>query len=133
MSKPDSTESKKEIGNLVQHFVYRLPRKNHDVMMRNMNQLTEMFKKHGMLRSEVFQLTNSETLEGFTSITNTISANSDEEVWMELHSYRDRKHIEEVLKRIQNDERDGLLFQQFTVLITPGSSCIMGEFSRISG
>jgi hypothetical protein len=69
------------------------------------NQLTEMFKRHWMLRVEVFELTSSETLEGFTGIANTVSVNPDEEVWMELHSYRDRKHLNYVLKRIQNDER----------------------------
>jgi hypothetical protein len=56
--------------------------------------------------------------------SNAISANPGEEVRMELHSYRDRKHLDDVL--------DGPLFRQFTDLITPRSSCIMGEFSRLS-
>jgi hypothetical protein len=89
-----------------------------------------MFKKHGMIRSEVFQLNNAEIFEGFTGIANVVSATQDEEVWLEVHSYRDRKHLEDVVARIKNDERDGPLYRQFMDLIIPGSSCIMGDFSR---
>jgi hypothetical protein len=42
---------------------------------------------------------------GFTNITNAISANHDEEeIWLELHSYRDHKHQEEVGTIMQRDE-----------------------------
>jgi Protein of unknown function (DUF1428) len=39
----------------------------------------------------------------FTSIAKTVSANQDDEVWMEIHSYKDRKHADEVQAKIKND------------------------------
>lgn len=98
------TESPKEeeTGTHVQLFVYRIPKKNHDAMVQLESQLTAIFRKYGILRSEFFQLSDTKTFEGFTSIAKTISANQDEEeVWVELESYRDRKHRDEVVAKIE--------------------------------
>ena len=44
----------------------------------------------------VFQLNNTEVpMEGITNIAKTVSADNDEEVWLELIFYRDRKHRDE--------------------------------------
>lgn len=131
MSKVQSVKEE-ETGNHVQLFVYRIPKKNHDAMVQLQNQLSGIFRKHGILRSEFFQLSSTETFQGFTSIDKTVSANQEEEeVWMELESYRDRKHRDEVVAKITEDTSAGPLFGQVTSLITQGYSCIMGEFKRL--
>lgn len=83
---------------------------------------------------EVFQLnSNGKTSDdmGFKNIANTVSANQDEEeVWLELQSYRDRKHQDEVGAIMQKDETAGQLLKQFMSLITPGS-CIEGQFGHV--
>jgi uncharacterized protein YbaA (DUF1428 family) len=70
-------------------------------------------------------------MEGITNIAKTVSANQDEEVWMELIFYRDRKHRDEVSAKMQNDENMERLYKQSVDLINPGSSFVMGEFSRL--
>jgi uncharacterized protein YbaA (DUF1428 family) len=131
MSKIQSVKEE-ETGNHVQLFVYRIPKKNHDAMVQLQNQLTGIFNKHGILRSEFFQLSSAETFQGFASIDKTVSANQDEEeVWMELESYRDRKHRDEVVAKITEDASAGPLFGQVMSLITQEYSCIMGEFKRL--
>ena len=121
-----------EIGSVVWHSIARLPKKNHDAMVRLAKQFNDIFKKHGGLRSEVFQLTNTEApMEGITNIAKTVSANQDEEVWMELIFYRDRKHRDEVGRKMQNDENMERLYKQSVDLLSPGSSFVMGEFSRL--
>ena len=68
----------------------------------------------------------------FTNIARMISANKeDEEVWLEIQSYRDRKHLEEVGAKMMADESMKKESQQFLSLITQGSRCSFGEFSRI--
>jgi len=68
----------------------------------------------------------------FTNIAKTISANKeDEEVWLEIQFYRDRKHLEEVCAKMMEDESMKKESHQFLNLITPGSRCNFGEFSRI--
>ena len=66
---------------------------------------------------------------GFTNLAKTVSANQDEEVWVEINSYRDRKHMDEVSAKMQSDESAGELVRKFMGLITPGS-CIVGELGQ---
>ena len=130
MSKIESA-GKVETGTHVQLYVYRIPKKNHDAMVQIQNQLSGIFRKHGILRSEFFQVSSNETFEGFTSIAKTVSAKDEEEVWVELESYRDRKHRDEVIAKITEDASAGPLFGQVMGLMTQGFSCVMGELSRL--
>ena len=134
MSKSNEIEAKQQIGSQVQLFFWRLPKNNHDAMVQFASQVNDLFSKQGMQPPEVFQLnSNAKTSEdmGFTNIANTVSANQDEEeIWLELHSYRDRKHQEEIGAIMQKDETAGQLLKQFMSLITPGS-CIEGQFGPV--
>ena len=131
MSKPSITEIEQWIGSEVAHFVYRVPKKNHEAMMQLNKQFADIIRKYGALHL-IFQLNNTEApMEGITNIAKTVSANQDEEVWMELIFYRDRKHRDEVGANMQNDENMERLYKQSVDLLTPGSSFVMGEFSRL--
>ncbi|HVD35884.1 MAG TPA: DUF1428 family protein [Nitrososphaeraceae archaeon] len=131
MSKSNLTEIEQGIGSEVDHFVYRVPKKNHDAMVQLNKQFAEIMRKYGAPHL-IFQLNNTEApMDGITNITKTVSANQDDEVWMELIFYRDRKHRDEVSANMQNDESMGRLFQQSLDLVTAGTGFIMGEFSRI--
>ena len=131
MSKSNLTEIEQGIGSEVDHFVYRVPKKNHDAMVQLNKQFAEIMRKYGAPHL-IFQLNNTEApMDGITNITKTVSANQDDEVWMELIFYSDRKHRDEVSANMQNDESMGRLFQQSLDLVTAGTGFIMGEFSRI--
>jgi uncharacterized protein YbaA (DUF1428 family) len=132
MSKPTITEIEQGIGSEVDHFVYRVPKKNHEAMIHLNKQFADIMRKYGAPHL-IFQLNNTEApMEGITNIAKTVSANEDEEVWMELIFYRDRKHRDEVSAKMQNDENMELLYKQSVDLLSPGSSFVMGEFSRLS-
>lgn len=133
MSKSNRTEMEpeKEIGSQVRLYVYRLPKKNHDMMVQNQQQFTDMFRNHGCY-ARSFRLDSTETSEGFTSIASVVSANQDEEVWLDLEFYRDRKHMDDVITKIESDESALSLMKQYLELLTPGSSPIKAEFSRQS-
>jgi uncharacterized protein YbaA (DUF1428 family) len=132
MSKSNTTEMEQVIGSEVTHFVYRVPKKNHDAMLQLNKQFAEIMRKYGALHL-IFQLNNTDApMEGITNIAKTVSTNQDdEEVWMELIFYRDRKHRNEVSAKMRNDKSMGPLFQQSMDLVTPGTGFIMGEFSRL--
>jgi uncharacterized protein YbaA (DUF1428 family) len=131
MNESNATDIEKGIGSEVAQFVYRVPKKNHDAMMQLNKQFVDTMRKYGTAHL-IFQLTNTEApMEGITNIAKTVSANQDEEVWLELIFYRDRKHRDEVDAKMRNDENMAPLFQQSVDLLTPGTSFIMGEFSRL--
>lgn len=129
MSKSDT----EEIGSVVWHSISRLPKKkNHDAMVHISKQFDEIFKKYGGLRSEVFQLTKTTVpMEGLITLADIVSANEDEEIWVELQYYRDHTHLEEVIAKFGNDENMERLYKQSVDLLSPGSSFIMGEFNRL--
>ena len=67
----------------------------------------------------------------FLNITEIVSANQDEDVWVEIQSYRDRKHPDETMASMEKDKNCKSLYQQYLSLITPGFRTIIGEFSRL--
>ena len=128
-------------GNYLQVFFYRAPKKNHDSIAKNLAQFVPWFKKNGV-RIEYYQFGDSETqsainsakqsgMDSLDSIANSLSLVGDEEVWMELIFYRDRKHRNEAEAEMNKDESMGPLFQQSTDLVATGTGFIMGEFSRL--
>ena len=134
MSKSSLTEIEKEVGNQVQLFIWRIPKKHHDTMVKLQKQFNDINIKHGALRVEVFQLTNTDTYEGCTNISNTVSATQDEEIWVELQSHRDIKQMDEVTSEVMKDDsmrEEGPLVKQFMDLLSPGSGMIMGKFTRL--
>jgi uncharacterized protein YbaA (DUF1428 family) len=103
-------------------------------MVKLQKQFNDILIKHGVLRMEIFQLTNTDTYEGCTNIFNTVSANADEEIWVELQSHRDLKQMDEITSKVMKDEimhSEGPLVKQFMDLVTPGSGMIMGKFTRL--
>jgi uncharacterized protein YbaA (DUF1428 family) len=134
MNESKVTETELEIGNQVQLFVWRIPKKNHDAMVKLQKQFNDILIKYGVLRMEIFQLTNTDTYEGCTNILYTVSANADEEIWVELQSHRDLKQMDEITSKVNKDEimhAEGPLVKQFMDLVTPGSGMIMGKFTRL--
>jgi uncharacterized protein YbaA (DUF1428 family) len=137
MSKPNVTEvekeKEKEIGNIVQQFICRLPKKNHDAMMQIAKQANDITRKHGALRVEYFQLSSTENMMDYwTNVAKIVSDNQDDEkVWMEQIFYKDSKHRDEYMAKCGNDENMNRLYKQFMDLITPESSPIMGEFGLL--
>lgn len=120
-----------EFGHEVSHFIYRLPKKNHDKMVQLNRELSDMIKEYGV-KHKTFVLKSYESpMEGIKNIAEVISPNQDEEVMMELLFYKDSNHRNEVDAKMRNDKRMGPLFQRSLELITSGTSFYMGEFSLV--
>jgi hypothetical protein len=92
-------------------------------MMRVNKQSVDLFRKFGV-RLERFQLISIETMMDLTNIAKTVSANQDEEDWLELQFYRDQNHLEDVMAKMEHDEIGPQLFREFMGLATqdPASS-----------
>ena len=134
MSRSDKVENQKGRSSIIQHIVYRVPKRNHEDMLRLCEEATDIFKENGGLHHEVFQLSNTDVpAGGFASIASIISANEDEEVWMELLHFKDRQHMKEVIARMEKDERCERSYKQSLELLTPGALFILGEFDRVIG
>jgi uncharacterized protein YbaA (DUF1428 family) len=128
MSKYGSTDA-----SIVSHIIYRVPKKNHDAMLQICKEAYDMFKQHGILHYDAFKLSNTSVpMEGFANIASIISANQEEEVWIESIYYRDRQHMNEVMAKMEKDERMGSMMKQSIDLLSPGAKFIVGDFERLS-
>ena len=110
----------------VEIFLYRAPKKNHDSLIRLNKQSHDLFMKHGALKFEVFTIDNRENMMDFVNLAKTISANEDEEVWLEIQSYKNSQHVKEFVDKMTKDTSMETLSKEFMDLITPGSVVSFG-------
>lgn len=117
----------------VSHIVYRVPKKNHDAMLQLCREAYDMFKQYGILHYDAFKLSSTDVpMEGFANVASIVSANLDEEVWIESIYYRDRQHMNEVMAKMEKDNRAGQMMKQSMDLLPPGAKFIVGDFERLN-
>ena len=87
--------------------------------------------KYGALKFEVFTIDNRENMMDFVNLAKTISANEDEEVWLEIQSYKNSQHVKEFVDKMTKDKSMETLSKEFMDLITPGSVVSFGGFDKI--
>ena len=144
-NKIESTMEIEETRNYLQHFLYRVPKKNHDALVQNLKQFVPWFKKHGA-RVEYYQLGRSETkaaidsakqsgmdvMDSIDKILATATEDEEiEEVWIEQQYFRDYKHCEEVYSKMMQDKSIEPLGNEFFGLVTQGKKLITGGFIRL--
>ena len=144
-NKIESSMEIEETGNYLQHFIYRVPKKNHDAIVQNLKQFIPWFKKHGA-RVEYYQLGRSETQSAIDSakqsgmdfmdsidkvLSTTTAEDYDEEVWIEQQYFRDYKHCQDVYAKMMQDKSIEPLGNEFFGLITQGKKMITGGFNRL--
>ena len=71
--------------------------------------------------------------EGFNRLSDTVSANQDEEVWMDVEAYKDHTHMDNVISKVMEDERAISTMKRFLDLLSPEFSPIRAEFRRFAG
>ena len=144
-NKIESSMKIEETGNYLQHFIYRVPKKNHEAIVQNLKQFIPWFKKHGA-RVEYYQLGRSETqsaidsakqsgmdfMDSIDKVLSTAAAeDDDEEVWIEQQYFRDYKHCQDVYAKMMQDKSIEPLGNEFFGLITQGKKMITGGFNRL--
>lgn len=143
-NKIESSMKIEETGNYLQHFIYRVPKKNHDAIVQNLKQFIPWFKKHGT-RVEYYQLGRSETqsaidsakqsgmdfMDSIDKVLSTAAEDDDEEVWIEQQYFRDYKHCQDVYTKMMQDKSIEPLGNEFFGLITQGKKMITGGFNRL--
>jgi uncharacterized protein YbaA (DUF1428 family) len=131
MSNLDNSTNLKDSRGQVAIFLYRAPKKNHDALVKINKHSHDFFMKYGVLKFEVFNLNSRENMMDFVNLSKTISANDDEDVWLEIQSYRDAKHVQEFMKAMEGDKSGDEMYKDFMKLITPGSIVTFGDFSKL--
>jgi hypothetical protein len=116
MNNSDVIEKKEngQNGNYIVMFIYRVPKKNPDALIRLGKQVNDIFNKVRVLPSEVFRLSKTEDIMGFTNVSKIVSVSNDQEeedVLLETQTYRDHKHLAEVGAIMEKDKNANMLYQ----------------------
>lgn len=129
----DSSENNKDTKNYVEFVFYRVPRKNHELLLKVTTRLIELLKKENVYY-ECFGLNSSEKIPGFINITRIIPINPDEEeIWINMVTYKHQQHRAEVVEKISKDKECQDIYEEFMKLLTPGTEFINGEFKNLAG
>ena len=129
----DSSENNKDTKNYVEFVFYRVPRKNHELLLKVTTRLIELLKKENV-SYECFGLNSSEKIPGFINITRIIPINPDEEeIWINMVTYKHQQHRAEVVEKISKDKDCLDIYEEFMKLLTPGTEFINGEFKNLAG
>lgn len=127
----ESSKSNKDTKNYVEFVFYRVLKKNHESLLQVTNRLIELLKKEEVTY-DCFGLISAEKIPGFTSITKIIPINPEEEdIWINIVTYKDRQHRSEVVEKISNDKECRDIYEEFMKLITPNTYFINGEFRNL--
>ena len=127
----ESSENNKDTKNYVEFVFYRVLKKNHESLLQVTNRLIELLKKE-KVTYDCFGLISAEKIAGFTSITKIIPINPEEEdIWINMVTYKDRQHRSEVIGKISNDKECRDIYEEFMKLITPNTEFINGEFRNL--
>ena len=69
MSELSGIETKRqEAGSIVQQFICRAPKKNHQALVQLAKEFTDMFRNQGGIRTEYFQLSNTDDMSDFINM-----------------------------------------------------------------
>lgn len=119
----------RDLGGLIQIVFIRTPKDKREALARIGKQTDNFFRKHGVSKY-VYRLNLRENMMDFVNISKIISANEDEDVNLEILSYRDAEHVEQVMKAMKSDKKANELYKESMEIITPGS-IVFGDFSSI--
>lgn len=128
MSNSDNSNLQRGLGGLIQIVFIRSPKKNRNALAKIGKETDNFFRAHGVSKF-VYRLNTSENMMDFVNLSKIIVANDDEDVNLEILSYRDAKHVEEVMKAMEGDKRANDLYRESMKIITPGS-IMFGDFIR---
>ena len=100
-------------------------------MLQLCKEAYQIFKQHGILHYDAFKLSSTNVpMEGLANIASIISANQGQEVWIESIYYRDQ-HMNEVMAKMEKDDKAGQMMKQSMDLLPPGAKFIVGDSKRL--
>jgi len=111
-------------------MIARSPKSNYEALTALEKKSSEMFEKEEV-HYELFRLAVKTSWEGFENISKSVSASvDDEDVWITIMSYKDKKHRDEFVAKMSNDKECQQGYEEWARLLSPNSKVITGEFDR---
>lgn len=111
-------------------YIYRVPSENVEAFLKVQREAAAIYLQHGALDDETLAPSHLEAKYGCVAFPDALEAGQGEEVFVSLSRFRDRAHHEEVMGRVDADDRIDDLYEEITGLMDVGRVA-RGEFSRV--
>lgn len=124
-------KSQRSAAEYTQLFLYRVPKANHDAFATTEGKLFAIFRRLGILSSDLYVLGDARIFRGFQDLRATLGATPEEEVWEDVDAYRDAADSLRVIAEIGKDPATGPLFAEVLRLATQGVLAAQGNANRL--
>jgi uncharacterized protein YbaA (DUF1428 family) len=111
-------------------FLYRVPKENVDAFVQIQSEVAEIYRRYGALENVTFVASDLEATYGFLAFDEAFSVAEQEVVLIELATYRDRVHQDEVSKKLATDEHSVMLYQKMLTILDRQRQ-VYGEFEQV--
>ncbi|MBE3597537.1 MAG: DUF1428 family protein [Limnochordaceae bacterium] len=110
-------------------YICRVPRARVDPFLRIQQEAAELYKTHGALDDITWTPADLAPKYGCIGFQDALSPGGDEVILVGISIFRDRAYHDEVMARVDADERIVTLYRELTQLIDV-SKVVRGEFDR---
>ena len=111
-------------------YIFRVPGDKVETFLRVQKSAEQIYKQYGALDDETFAPADLAAKYGCASFASAVDVDSSEQLHVGLSRFRDRAHHDEVMSKVDNDERIGELYIEMLTIIDMGHT-LRGEFEKV--
>lgn len=111
-------------------FLYRVPKENVDAFVQIQSEVAGIYRRYGALGNVTFVASNLEAQYGFLAFDEAFTVAEQEVILIELATYRDRAHQDEVSRKLATDERSIMLYKKMLTVLDRKRQ-VYGEFEQV--
>jgi len=108
-------------------YIFRVSKNNVRRFLELQRKAAEIYKHYGVLEDITYVSADLKSKYGCTAFGDIIDVSEDEVVLIEISSFRDRTHHNEVMAKVDSDEHIEELYVDVTTLLDVGR-IVRGEF-----
>ncbi|MFQ6088135.1 MAG: DUF1428 family protein [Candidatus Methanofastidiosia archaeon] len=111
-------------------YIFRVPKRNVDAVLRVDREANAIYKHYGALDSQTYIAANLEAKYGCATFGDVLDVAEDEVILVGINCFRDRAHHNEVMAKVDSDERINELYTEVIKLFDIGRT-VRGEFEHV--
>jgi uncharacterized protein YbaA (DUF1428 family) len=111
-------------------YIFRVSRANGAAFLRIQKEAEKIYKYHDALDDETLAPFSLDAKYGCGSFSSAVDIKNDEEVYIGLSRFKSRTHHDEVMAKVDADERIDKLYTEMLTVIDMART-LRGEFERV--
>jgi uncharacterized protein YbaA (DUF1428 family) len=111
-------------------YLHRVPREGVEAFIRVVGAAADIYRRHGALDCVAYAPARVEAKYGCTAMGDAIDVSEDEVLFVELNEFRDQRHHDDVMAKVDADPQINRLYGELASLLDTGRIA-RAEFTRV--